>query len=498
LPPDTIDPASLDAFIDSLLEAGFEPVGDGRSWIGPIHPALAPLTSASTMRVTVRDGWPFYHPALTVPGLPLGRHRNFDGDICLWDVGDSSLEWRTWDGIAHRIEQWATGAQGHATEDDPSLDPDRTFRGASRGLATIDLIGREIRDFDARPIRAKAEKWGIAIGDGELVGRWYDRDRPKAPPQTLDDLRAQLRARQRVDLDEHLKTVGEQGGLAFLVFAWNTPVGPNLLVVGLDRGGDGTIEARAYQAARTDAEVRRLRSGRDADALVSKSVLVLGAGAIGSHAARLLARSGLGSLRLVDSDRVRPGDIVRHGADGLFIGWTKVSALELLIGLDAPWTTVEATEWTTWQPKRLAAMIQKADLVVDAVGSVGFTAQLSRLCRASERAMVSVALYRRGAVGRVRIQSKTSEIEILDRGRDGRFTVIPPAAIEEDIAWEAGCGAPVAEAPPTSVASVAAMATREAINVLGGREVGDLDVIECYEPFDAEPFDTPGVLRCRT
>jgi molybdopterin/thiamine biosynthesis adenylyltransferase len=497
-PPNTIDPAALDRFIDSLLDAGFEPVGDQRSWDGPIHPSLVPLTSETRMRVGVRDGFPFYHPTVTVKGLPLGRHRNHDGDICLWDVGDSSLEWLTWAGIATRVELWATEAQGHPTEDDPGLDPDRTFSGARLGLATINLTNRAMNNWDIGLLHAKREDWGLKIGRGEgEPGRWYVLDRPKEPPQTFEELAAQLRRHQRKDLRAAIASVGKPDGATFAVFAWNTPAGPNLLILGFERTNADELKVGVYEAARTDADVLRLRSGPDSTRLATRSVLLFGAGAIGSHVARLLPRSGLRKIVLVDGDTLRPGDVVRHGSSGLFVGSKKASAAETANFVDAPWTETEAHDLTTWDPVWIARRIAGADLVVDAVGSVGFTAQLSRLCRQAEVAMLSVALYRGGTVGRVRVQSPYSEIQVADRGKDDRFLAIPPGALEDAIAWETGCASPVVQAPPTSVASIGASASRLAIQVLTGRETGDLDFVESYEPLPESPFESPGVWRCR-
>jgi hypothetical protein len=111
--------------------------------------------------------------------------------------------------------------------------------------------------------------------------------------------------------------------------------------------------------------------------------------------------------------------------------------------------------------------------------------------------MLSVALYRGGAVGRVRVQSSYSDVQIADRGKDDRFMKIPPGALEDAIAWEAGCASPVVQAPPTAVASVGGSASRLAIDVLMGREGGDIDLLECYEPLPENPFEAPGVWRCR-
>ena len=490
--PDTLDPASLDRFVDSLLAAGFEPVGDGRSWRGPIHPALIRLTTATGMRVRIVDGWPWVSPRVDVSGLRLGRHRNAEGDVCLWEVGDPSLEWLTWAGIDARIELWAAGAQGRGTADDPSLDPHLTFTGMTLGLATINLTDRAMREGDVAPLAATRKEWGLAIGEGGEVGRWYVRERPTSPPQTIEDLRLKLLNRQRDDLDEVLAAVGSEGGATFLVFAWSTPVGPNLLILGLARRADDTIEARPYEAARTDAEILRARAGPDAERLKARRVAVFGAGAVGSRVADLLARQGVGTLDLFDSQRLRPGDVVRHNLNRLFLGDAKTEGTHTSILLAAPWTSVTVHD-ATWSPTAIARAVAAVDLAIDATGVAVFAEQLSRICARDGKPLVSAALYRSGRVGRVRLQIADGPFPISERHTDERVPVIPPGDDEGAISWEAGCADPIVESSPIRVAAVAATAARVVSDHLCGRLAGECDVVEVHEVLDGPaPFDVIG------
>jgi ThiF family len=492
--PDTLDPASLDRFIDSLLATGFEPTGDQQSWIGPLHPALRSLTTAETMKVRVRDGWPFLHPKVLVEGLTPGLHRRVsDGDVCLWEEGDPSLGWLTWEGMSARIEQWADADSKPVTATDPALDAHLYFPGGIKGLATIDLTGREIRDWDSKPLRAVAKDGLLKIGtDGDARGRWYVRENPLTPAQTLGQLRSQLRRRQQKDLDEALETVGTPGGISFLVFAWNTPVGPNLLIIGLEKGKSGRVLAQPYEAARTDPSVLLLRAGPDAIALASKKVVILGVGAVGSHVADLLARSGIGEIFLCDHQRLRPGDVVRHAAGALFVGEHKVDAMSTSIFINSRWTTVKKWQKDVWEPTLLRDLAEHSDLVIDTVGLAGFTSEISLVCGAAERPVVSASLYRRGSLGRVRIQRGVSETSIVDRPQDNRFPLIPPSTDDAAVAWEAGCAAPIAQAPPTSVVGLAATTARLAADVLLGRIDGDVDWIDVYRAVPDTSFERTG------
>jgi molybdopterin/thiamine biosynthesis adenylyltransferase len=489
--PDSLEPASLDAFISSLLAAGFDPVGDQRSWVGPLHPALEHLTDERTMRVEVRDGWPYLHPKVYVQGLAPGLHRNYHGDICLWDDGDPSLDWLTWDGIARRIEEWAAEAPATATADDPALDAHLYFEGGSKGLATIDLSGVKVRDWEARGVRGTQKDGLLEIGNGPLHGRLYTRSAIKTPPRDLAAVRHLLRRRQQRDFDEAISSVGSPDGVSFLILAWNTEIGPNLLVLWLERA-NGALKATSFEAARTDCEVLLLRAGPDRSQLAQRTVAILGLGAVGSQLALLLARSGVGTLAVFDPQRLRPADVVRHAASSLFVGRSKVAAMKSAVLLQAPWTKVLAADRSHWEPSQLAEIARNVDLVVDAVGSASFTVQLARVCEAEARRLLSVSLYRYGDVARVRHQAAAPIANLADRAADTGFPTIPPDVGEAEVAWEAGCGAPITQAPPTSVASAAAAAARLAIEVLCGRETRDLDLVEVYRPLAESPFDVVG------
>jgi len=81
----TLDGASLDSFTTELIAAGFEPVRgtNRREWDGPCPQPLAGLTPATSMRIRIRDGWPFRHPHVLVCELPV-EHVNAEGVVCLW------------------------------------------------------------------------------------------------------------------------------------------------------------------------------------------------------------------------------------------------------------------------------------------------------------------------------------------------------------------------------------------------------------------------------
>lgn len=493
---DTLDPAALDEFTGELLANGFEPANPDY-WVGPLPDSLRAQTAAETMAIRIYDGWPYRPPAVFVAGLAIGRHRNAAGHVCLWETADPSLEWLTLPGILARVEKWANEAQGDATAADPGLDPHLIFLGAVVGLATIDLTDRPVVGPAIGSLAATLKDGVLKIGEGDLSGRWYVVDPAPQIPQRLADLDPYLTPEQRADLEEVCGAVGDPGGPTFIVFAWQTPVGPNLLVLRVQRTGAGPLNVQPYEAARTDMEVLRLRAGPDAVVLADKTAVILGVGAIGSHVANLLARSGTGDLLVIDYERLRPGDMVRHAAHRFSVGDSKVDAVVLMNLVSAPWTKTDTIAGAIWEPSLLRNAVGLGQVVVDATGLANFTAQLGEVCRQQSRPLVSVALYRSGFVGRVRYQAAEPRTAIIDRPSDARFPLIPAAPDEADASWEAGCMAAVAQAPPAAVVGIAATAARVAIDSLTGRDLDDRDILEVYRPLDAAPFDRVGTTIVR-
>ena len=402
----TVDRASLDRFIADLVTAGFKPVGtDGRTFEGPLHPALAAGTRSTTMRIEVRDGWPFVHPAVRVEGLKPSVHLT-GRYLCLWRLGDDSYGWLRLETLNERIAQWAERYRGRATEEDPVLDPQlywSPFNG--QVLATVDLHDVPYGNGGSGDLRAERDELLLKIGAaGPLRVRWYGRDEMRHPPANLEMIEAGLKPDQAANFRDELERVGHADGPDIIMVVCDTPAGePNALVLGMSRKSRGApVRAEAYEVARVDHEVLIRRAGPDAPSLLDRSVVIFGQGAIGSHVSEWLASSGLGRLHLVDGERLRPGDVVRHAGPRAAVGVPKVATMDYVARQRAPWVTVD---WSpaTWSPAEIRPLLEGRSLVVDAVGEEPFTAQLSRLAQSAGVPLLSIALYRGGFIARARL-----------------------------------------------------------------------------------------------
>jgi hypothetical protein len=226
----------------------------------------------------------------------------------------------------------------------------------------------------------------------------------RVPPRSLDGVRALLGANQQNNFNRRFRAIEKHGKAQLFLIAWDRELGREALVLLAEKRATDVI-AEAIEVAPTDAEVLKLRAGPDVDALAGKRVIFFGLGAVGSNAALRLAEVGIGRLIVVDNARLRPGDIVRHAAGAWAVGDDKVGAVRFLIHMRAPWTNVVVIDESLWDLDRIAVLLEAADLVVDTTGLASFANLLSVMCAERSLPLLSAALYRGGAVARVRPQA---------------------------------------------------------------------------------------------
>jgi hypothetical protein len=493
----TLDLASLEQFQTDLISAGFEPrPGNPYVWMGPIADSLKELTVATTMKIVFADGWPFRNPHLFVTGLDQW-HLSARGDVCLWAPGAASGDWLTVEGFMRRIDEWAEGAKSGFAPEDFALDAHLSFGRVRAGtIATVDLSSLRL-DGQQGKHDVISGSWNdsnvvleIAAGrQGAIEGRWYHVGDVRAPPRNLEGVRALLAPNQQNNFNRRFNAIAKHGRPQLFLIAWNRELGREALVILAEKEGEEVV-AEAIEVAPIDAEILKLRAGPDVAALADKRVVVFGLGAVGSNAALRLAEAGVARLVLVDGARLRPGDVVRHAAGSWQVGSTKVAAVRFLIHIGAPWSTVKVSEMSSWDPGEIADQLEDADLVVDATGFSSFANLLSVMCAERSLPLVSAALYRGGAVARVRRQALPADTAISDRAQTARYPIVP--AGEEPRVFEPGCSAPVSNASPVAVAAVAALTAEVAIDCLTGRSLYSDEVIDVYRPLDEPPFDRLG------
>lgn len=98
-------------------------------------------------------------------------------------------------------------------------------------------------------------------------------------------------------------------------------------------------------------------------------VAVVGCGSVGSHAAELLARLGVGELRIVDVDILKPENIHRHSLGFNSIGLNKADAMRRSIGFRYPHIRVKSNSRKVQDVLKLQPnFLIEANLVIIALG----------------------------------------------------------------------------------------------------------------------------------
>lgn len=497
-PVATLDGALLEQFLTEMRDAGFAPDDARRAWTGPLPAELHELTSDTTMTVVLNDGWPYQPPSVRVAGLR-SWHAN-EGLLCLWQSGDNTRDWATFGGIRARITHWAADAKDGFKRFGRALDPHLYWEGRDATVALIDvddLLRRDRQDghHGIFHVRVSQDLWLVGREKGRggdvINGRFFYRSSVPFPPRNVEDLAAALTPGQSRRFLKDLDDV--QPGCEWLTaLFWEVEEGTVPLVLRASRSGTGGLSVTAVAPAPCgEADLLR-RAGPDASVLEGKRVVVFGVGAIGSHLASLLARSGVGGMRLVDADRLWPSGVVRHAADPRTVTLPKPHAMKETLAPKG-WTGVEPIAEGSWDPERLAALMDAADLVVESTGFGGFAELVARVAAREDRPLVSVALYRGGAIARVRRQA-SGDTRLWERGEHWRYPGIPPGTDEEAfVGYEAGCAAPIHNAPPVAVVRAAAAAAAACVDELTGRREHRDEVVEVYRAIEP-PLDRHGTL----
>ncbi|MDP9401938.1 MAG: ThiF family adenylyltransferase [Actinomycetota bacterium] len=513
------DPELLQRFIDEIEAAGFERV-EPSAWEGPTPRSLidAGHTDSERMTIIIQPAWPYFPPLLRVLGIA-AWHADQER-LCLWHGEDFSQRWKTLQGIYDRIDEWIEEAKDGFAAVENARNPEIYWQEEIElvaGLVDIDaLIGDspsdgdhdelqfgDARSADGRPSPINVfdiERGAFRItsplpigleNHRQARGRWFYRASVSHPPRSIEELRSFLTDKQRERLDRDLRS--RPVVMYGLVWPNNAGLVATMILSIADQTGARTDRLVVLRPKGRNALL--LRAGPDAAVLQQRSVAILGVGAIGSHAAELLTRAGIGRLLLVDFDRLWPVNLVRHAAPpGTPAGTKKIDALRDHLG-QYPWVQIDVVDGALGTPSGLHQLLASADITIDATGHAGLTELIGRVAQGNGQPVVSAALFRGGAVARVRRQALEGDTPFLQRPHLDRYPEIPPLDDElEYVGTETGCLALVHNAPPTAVTLAATLAAEVAIDHLTGRHDHPDEIIEVIRAGEP-PFDQLGRLR---
>lgn len=245
------------------------------------------------------------------------------------------------------------------------------------------------------------------------------------------------------------------------------------------------IEISSFQTAPANKDALLRRSAYISKSLTSKCVAVFGIGALGGNVALLLAKTGVGKLRLIDSDYLMPGNAMRHVCGLKYVSFRKTIATKFMINQHNPDCHVECYE-ATWVNRTLHDYMKDCDLVIDVTGNTNFSLYLNQICIEGKQPITFAAAYRRARVGRIimRLNNKAPCLAcyLCSRGSwtENQYPTIPVNPDESFL--EDGCGSVTEEAIALDVEAVANFVTRQAIKFLQGRHDGNNLGIIVNEP----------------
>jgi molybdopterin/thiamine biosynthesis adenylyltransferase len=454
-------------------------------------------------------GYPHYPPKVKFisPKIERARHQGTDGAPCLFPVS----EWRRtipasevyaatehWLGYylegkfprelaLYELPEYFKGTVYSVIAPAAVL---KSFEGKDRGSFSVEkLLGQDLcvlRSVDGDHvgkdlISSLAEKklWAKAG-----VWRWYRLNREPKPMRHTKDLECLLAetGHQGVKFTQRPK---EGRHLIGLVFTDEVLDQERLFLIDIgvrtkkqqaEVGKGWPIRAPEFHVVSREELLRRLEGVRALDELGQKSVACFGLGAIGSTLALSLAREGVGSFVLCDSDTIRPGNVVRHALDLTAVGQIKPLAMETALSRISPGVETDPQYLNLSDPNVIATYLRDADVVVAAIGD---DLREELLCetvfdRDDPPAMLMVRTLRAGAAFRVALIRPGVDAcvaclaEYKEEGHQGWIDV--PRDELPDV-YDTGCA--TASRPGAGLTSqqAASFAASRALECLEGREI---------------------------
>lgn len=430
--------------------------------------------------VGLGDGFPFSPPDVFARhDFPRSWHRNRDGTICLYPLDDrGGLPWLAVEGFLELVQRWFHESENGWQSDFPLLDIEAYIPRSSTerrlvlysDLARLTWVKFQV---DARTIRLEGSgrraSRALALPSATRFGFVTNIGEPVAPPRDWDDLARAIGRRASA-----VKRAILAGEISILLVRYQRDEHSGVLVleVGPESIGDG-VEIASLRGASSSVQSAILRAGEFAQQLREKRVLVVGAGAVGSHVADYLARAGIGSLGVMDFDDVKPGNLIRHLATDRHVGWSKATAVrDVIVSRLFNITDVEAFEAILIGPEHASAALRGYDLVVDATANGSVTALLHHAAAAEGGHVLSVCIKENGAIARVDILPplKGEPLPEPEPSHPGSVSV----------GYEAGCYAAVSLTPHAAVAEAAALTVRTALDLLLGNPVAPAGIERDY------------------
>jgi integrative and conjugative element protein (TIGR02256 family) len=308
----------------------------------------------------------------------------------------------------------AHGPDGHLLETEWRTERSAALR------AAFPFLGDQRLDFERQAMDERAMFSSLGV-----TGSWFDLAREPEPVRNVRELEELIRNLAGVPdpIEDILRYAGDmrevtrvfvglrfparEGGVDWLFLGVQTREGVTTEMEEKEGAGVRRNVLRAgYVGALRRHALRRssleIRNGAIAGALAQRTVLLLGAGALGGDVAETLGKAGVGTLIIADYDRMRPGNSIRHVAGLAAAGLNKSDAVRHVVRQHNPFVVVEAVPSSaTARLEDLERLLKRADLVVSTIADENTEHVVNEAAVRLNRTVIYGRALRAGSAARV-------------------------------------------------------------------------------------------------
>jgi molybdopterin/thiamine biosynthesis adenylyltransferase len=238
--------------------------------------------------------------------------------------------------------------------------------------------------------------------------------------------------------------------------------------------------ARASGERKMDTKVRaqalslpeRKRRTPELAGLEAAHVLVIGAGSLGSPVVFELAKAGVGTTDVIDSDRMDVNNSVRHVLSPRWAGSNKAVVTALHAGDMNPFIEVRPHDFSVGlgpeEALRLQRLVAEADVVVDTTGSNSVARTTQRYCRDANKPLVVTGLSAGSFGGDIAVfEPHGACFECFMLSQRDKVVPEPEAAPPSSLVTPVGCSHPAFAGAGFEATQLAAVTARTVVQVTG-------------------------------
>jgi len=331
-----------------------------------------------------------------------------------------------------------------------------------------------------RQVDIPREYHALRAGNGSYDGRWIE-----SPSSALHVVHAELRRRPGsmmtpADFKELSGVRLDAGMKTLIVITHDAGLSEDLRAGGVETYAGWHLTRDGARPASIAVEpathgLKQLEGLWPLSELSAMNIAVVGCGSIGSAAAEALAGYGVGSLQLIDPDRLLWHNLVRHSLDRRSVGRSKAAALA--DSLTQRWQRESYFAHDVDVVREagvLRALTSDADLVLCAADGVAPRRVVSHVARRAKIPAILACVLDGGAIGeilRLRPTPRFGCLLCLRANMQERGAI--DAEADQELDYGAGTAHLPMTAAPSDLKYIGALAAKAAVATLLESRFGD-------------------------